>query len=85
MDMYQWVALEQKGYQVSDIGYFVYVDGQHNGESGMIDVNDPTQAWMRFNVAVIPYEGNDGWVETVLVRVKERPCNSSNVESLRWM
>ena len=70
MDMYQWVA-RQKGYQVSDIGYFVYVDGQHNGESGMIDVNDPTQAWMRFNVAVIPYEGNDGWVETVLVRVKE--------------
>ena len=30
MDMYQWVA-RQKGYQVSDIGYFVYVDGQHSG------------------------------------------------------
>ena len=64
MDMYQWVA-RQKGYQVSDTGYFVYVDGQHNGESGMIDIDDPTRAWMRFNLAIIPYDGNDGWVESV--------------------
>ena len=26
---------------------------------------------MRFNLAIIPYEGNDGWVESVLVDVKK--------------
>lgn len=70
MDMYQWVA-RKKGFQVNNTGYFVYVDGQHNGESGMIDTHDPTQAWMRFNLAIIPYVGNDSWVESVLVEVKK--------------
>ena len=69
MDMYQWIA-RQLGFEVSDTGYFVYVDGQHREESGMLDGDDPWQAWMRFNVSVIPYEGNDSWVEDALRRAK---------------
>ena len=53
LDMYQWVA-RRLGFQVSDTGYFVYVDGQHREESGMLDPTVPAQAWMRFNLAVIP-------------------------------
>ena len=69
MDMYQWIA-RQLGFEVSDTGYFVYVDGQHREESGMLDGDNPWQAWMRFNVSVIPYEGNDSWVEDALRRAK---------------
>ena len=69
MDMYQWIA-RQKGFEVSDVGYFVYVDGLHRSESGMLDGENPFQAWMRFNVAVIPYEGNDSWVDDALRRAK---------------
>ena len=58
MDMYQWV-LRKLGFEVSNTGYFLYVDGQHIGETGMLDNEDPSQAWMRFNVALIPYEGDD--------------------------
>jgi hypothetical protein len=70
MDMYQWVA-RRLGYQVSDIGYFVYVDGQHREEAGILDAANPQQAWMRFDVAVIPYAGNDDWVADALKRAKE--------------
>jgi len=69
MDMYQWIA-RHLGFTVSDTGYFVYVDGQHREESGMLDDENPQQAWMRFNVSVIPYEGNDSWVEDALRRAK---------------
>ena len=69
MDMYQWIT-RRLGFDVSDTGYFVYVDGQHRNEQGMLDGDSPTQAWMRFNVSVIPYEGNDSWVEDALRRAK---------------
>ena len=69
LDMYQWVA-RRLGFQVSDTGYFVYVDGQHREESGMLDPTVPAQAWMRFNVAVIPLQGNDNWVDAALRQAK---------------
>lgn len=70
MAMYQWI-LRRKGYQVSDIGYFLYVDGQHVGETGMLDDQDTSQAWMRFKAAVIPFTGDDSWVEAALFKAKE--------------
>ena len=70
MEMYQWI-LRRKGYNVSDTGYFLYVDGQHVHEKGMIDSNDPQLAWMKFNTAVIPYKGDDGWVESALYMAKD--------------
>ena len=69
MEMYQWI-LRRKGFSVSDTGYFLYVDGQHKNEAGMIDPNDPSQAWMRFNTAIIPFVGDDSWVEAALSRAK---------------
>ena len=66
MEMYQWI-LRRKGFSVSDTGYFLYVDGQHVNEFGMIDLENPNQAWMRFNTAVIPFVGDDSWVEEALV------------------
>ena len=70
MEMYQWI-LRRKGFSVSDTGYFLYVDGQHVNEFGMIDLENPNQAWMRFNTAIIPFVGDDSWVEGALIRAKE--------------
>jgi hypothetical protein len=46
----------------------------------MIDQNQPEQAWMRFKTAVIPYSGDDSWVEAKILRAKEivikRACPS---------
>jgi len=69
MEMYQWI-LRRKGFPVSDTGYFLYVDGQHINESGMIDSEDPSQAWMRFNTAIIKYVGDDSWVEATIIQAK---------------
>ena len=46
------------------------MDGQHVNESGMIDPDDPSQAWMRFKTAIIPYVGDDSWVEGALHEAK---------------
>jgi hypothetical protein len=70
MEMYQWIA-RRKGFTVSNIGYFVYVDGLHAGIEGMLDADNPATAWMKFQTAVIPYEGNDDWVEKALFKAKE--------------
>ena len=69
MEMYQWI-LRRKGFSVSDTGYFLYVDGQHVNESGMIDPDDSSQAWMKFKTAIIPYVGDDSWVEGALNEAK---------------
>lgn len=69
MDMYQWI-LRRKGFRVSRTAFFLYVDGQHNNEAGMLDEDCPNQAWMRFNVAIIPYVGDDSWIEGTLMAAK---------------
>ena len=69
MDMYQLI-MRRKGFEVSKIGYFLYVDGQHNGIDGMIDQEDPAVAWMKFDTAIIPYEGDDSWVEAALMEIR---------------
>ena len=90
MDMYQWV-LRRRGYAVSNTGYFVYVDGQHAAEPGMLDEADPTQGWMRFAVAVIPYEGDDRWVEGALIDAKacltapSCPAHAEGCEHTRFL
>ena len=69
MDMYQWI-MRRKGFEVSNTGYFLYVDGLHNGIDGMIDQKNPATAWMKFNTAIIPYEGDDSWIEKALREIR---------------
>jgi len=69
IDMYQWV-LRRKGFQVSDLSYFVYVDGQHRDVEGMID-DDTTKATMIFNTSLLTYTGDDSWIEPTLYEIKE--------------
>ena len=69
MDMYVWVA-RQKGFDVSNTGYFVYVDAQHKGIEGMLIDEDPFKAWMLFTASIIAYEADPSWVEPTLIEIK---------------
>lgn len=54
MEMYQWL-FRKNGFQVSKTGYFVYVNGKMD--------RDAFDARLEFDVKLIPYVGDDAWVE----------------------
>ena len=58
MEVYQWL-LRQNGYKVSDTGYFVYCNGDKDKKA--------FDAKLEFNITLIPYKGNDSWVEKTII------------------
>jgi hypothetical protein len=58
MEIYQWL-LRQNGFQVNEIGYFVYCNGRKDLAA--------FDGKLEFNVKVIPYQGDDSWLEEVLL------------------
>ncbi|MDA8826180.1 PD-(D/E)XK nuclease family protein [Luminiphilus sp.] len=71
MDMYVWV-LNNKGFDVSNTGYFVYVDAQHKDIMGMLtDARDAGRAWMQFDASIIAYEADPSWVGQTLCDIKQ--------------
>ena len=70
MDMYVWIA-RNKGLDVSDLGYFVYVNAMHKDRNGMLIDDDPSKAWMEFATNIIPYEADTSWVEPTLFEIKD--------------
>ena len=77
MDMYVWVA-RRKGFDVSDVGYFVYVDAQHKGRNGMLSQERPDRANMEFAATIIPYKADPSWVEPTLVEIKDFLLNQKD-------
>lgn len=61
MEIYQWL-FRKNGFRVSNTGYFVYC----NGDSGRGQFTGTLQ----FKVSLLPYEGDDSWVENTLVEIK---------------
>lgn len=57
MEIYQWL-LRNNDYSVSNTGYFVYCNGQKN--------RDAFNGKLEFDITLIPYEGNDSWVEKTI-------------------
>lgn len=62
MEVYQWL-LRQNGFTVSDTAYFVYTNGR-------MDL-DGFNNRIEFKTKLIPYKGNDSWVEKTLVKMKK--------------
>jgi len=62
MEIYQWL-LRQKGFKVSKTGYFVYCNGDDSKES--------FGGKLEFSISVLPYEGDDSWVEETLLKIKK--------------
>ncbi len=54
MEIYQWL-FRQNGFKVSSTGYFVYCNGDADKEA--------FDAKLEFDIKVIPYTGDDSWVE----------------------
>lgn len=61
LEVYQWL-LRNNGLEVSNIGYFVYTNGNINAEGFFNKVE--------FKTKLIPYEGDDSWIEPTLVKMK---------------
>ncbi len=61
LEVYQWL-LRQNGFKVNDTGYFVYA----NGRVDLDGFNDRVE----FITKVIPYTGNDSWVEKTIDEIK---------------
>lgn len=61
MEVYQWL-LRQNGFEVNDTGYFVYT----NGRFDLDGFNDR----LEFTTKLIPYTGQDDWVEPTLKDMK---------------
>lgn len=62
MEVYQWL-FRRNGFKVSDVGYFVYANGQKDRAA--------FDGRLEFDVQIIPYEGDDAWVEERLVHAKQ--------------
>lgn len=61
MEVYQWL-FRKNGFNVSPIGYFVYVNGRRDREA--------FDGRLEFNVHLIPYEGSDAWIEPTLKKIR---------------
>lgn len=60
MEIYQWL-LRRNDLPVSDTGYFVYCTGRPDAEA--------FDARIDFDIHLIPYTGNDGWVEPKIIEL----------------
>jgi len=62
MEVYQWL-LRQKGFKVSDTGYFVYANGMRDKKK--------FDAKLEFDIKIIPYTGKTAWIEPTLMEMRE--------------
>lgn len=62
METYQWL-LRRNSLTVSDTGYFVYCNGKTDKAA--------FDARLEFAITLIPYRGNDAWVEPTLMAAKD--------------
>ena len=67
VEVYQWL-LRQNGFTVSPTAYFVYANGRKDKEA--------FDGKLEFDVEIIPYQGNDKWVQDALI--KARQCLDSD-------
>ncbi|MCR4284038.1 MAG: PD-(D/E)XK nuclease family protein [Parcubacteria group bacterium] len=62
MEIYQWL-LRMNGHKVSSMGYFVYCNGRKDRAA--------FDGRLEFDVVVLPYEGDDSWVEGTLMDARK--------------
>jgi len=55
--------LRKNGFKVSDSAYFVFANGRKDEKA--------FDGKLEFDVELIEYEGDDSWVEPILVKIKE--------------
>ena len=60
MEVYQWL-LRQNEFKVNNTGYFVYANGSTE--------NKAFDGKLEFDVTLLPYEGNDDWIEGAIKEI----------------
>ena len=68
MEVYQWL-FRKNGFKVQNTGYFVYCNGTTDRKA--------FDGKLEFDVVLLPYEGNDRWVEPALHRMRECLMNDT--------
>ncbi|NQU99301.1 MAG: PD-(D/E)XK nuclease family protein [Parcubacteria group bacterium] len=58
MEIYQWL-FRRNDFKVSNTGYFVYCNGDTDKEA--------FDARLEFDIKLLPYEGDDSWVEKTII------------------
>lgn len=82
MEFYQWL-LRQKGYKVASQGWFVYCNG--------IKDKPAFNQRLDFKISMLPYVGDDSWVEPALRNIKaclgadEIPPSDQNCEYCKYV
>lgn len=61
VEIYQWL-LRKNGFKVSKRGYFVYCNGKKDDSSSGCS--------LAFDVLVLPYDGDDSWIDPKLLEIK---------------
>lgn len=59
MEIYQWL-FRQNGFKVSNTGYFVYCNGKTDRKA--------FDGKLEFDIKIIPYVGDDSWVEETITQ-----------------
>ncbi|MDO8592132.1 MAG: PD-(D/E)XK nuclease family protein [bacterium] len=62
IEVYQWL-FRANDFKVSDMAYFVYCNGKQDSPS--------FDGKLEFDIKLIPYEGDDSWVEPAIVNLKK--------------
>lgn len=60
MEIYQWL-FRKNGFRVHSTGYFVYCNGRSDAEA--------FDGKLEFDVKVIPYTGDDSWIDETIVNL----------------
>ena len=62
VEFYQWL-FRKNGFPVSNTAYFVYCNGKTDREA--------FDAKLEFDIKIIPYEGDDSWIEPTLKDIRK--------------
>ena len=62
MEIYQWI-FKNMGFDISNLGYFFYVNATKK-RSGFYNK-------LEFETSIIPYQGDDSWVEDAILDIKK--------------
>src|SRR3989339_845747 len=72
MEIYQWL-FRKNDYKVSSTGYFVYCNGDTDKSA--------FDGKLEFDIKIIPYKGDDSWVEKTIMDIHKCLNNSKLPES----
>lgn len=81
MEIYQWL-FRKNGFKVSSTGYFVYCNGNTDKEA--------FDGKLEFDIKVIPYTGDDSWVEKTILdaieclKSKDLPASGDDCDYCKY-